>query len=86
MPRVALSDVLSLEDPVIEHRGAIVCLPCLLTDLRGSICAYEFEVLREEEVHCGSCKRWGDRVFRLVPRDDLARDLRNRRGHEVMSP
>jgi hypothetical protein len=69
MSRKALSDVLSEEAPLIEHGGATLCLACLMAGLGGSICAYEFEDSHEEEAHCEGCKRWGDRVFRLVPRE-----------------
>ena len=73
MPRKALSDVLSEEAPLVEHGGATLCLACLLAGLGGSICAFEFEDSHEEEAQCEGCKRWGDRVFRLVPREVFPR-------------
>ncbi|MHC4339371.1 MAG: hypothetical protein ACYSX0_04030 [Planctomycetota bacterium] len=69
--RTTIRTVAAADDTLVEHEGAVLCLRCFHEEVRGSLHTYDFDGPATEECYCRGCRRWGNKVFAAVRRQDI---------------
>ena len=69
--RTTIRTVAAADDTLVEHDVSVLCLRCFHEEVRGSLHTFDFEGPDGEETYCIVCRRWGNKVFAAVRRQDL---------------